>query len=407
MTPFDPASIRDQFPALQQQVNGQALVYLDNAATTQKPQQVLDALQHYYQADNANVHRAVHTLAGRATRAYEDARDTLQHFVNAARREEIIFTSGTTESINLVARSWAQPLLKAGDEILITELEHHSNIVPWQLVCQATGAVLRAIPVNELGELDQDQFANLLNERTRLLAVGYASNAIGSCNPVEQMIRAAHSNGTLVLLDAAQAMAHARLDVQALDADFVAFSSHKMYGPTGFGALYGKQALLEQMQPWQGGGDMIETVTLEGSTWNELPYRLEAGTPDIAGAIANAAAVRFVQQLDLNAVAAHEARLLARATQGVEQIDGLRIIGTAQHKTAILSFVPDQAHPQDIGTLLDENGIAVRTGHHCAMPLMQRFGVPGTVRASFAAYNTDDEVDHLVDSLQRIMRLFS
>ncbi|MGJ8670198.1 MAG: aminotransferase class V-fold PLP-dependent enzyme [Oceanococcus sp.] len=406
MNAFDPHTVRDQFPILRQQINGHDLVYFDNAATTQKPQCVLDALQHYYQEDNANVHRAVHTLAGRATRAYEGARDAIQRFINAQVREEIVFTSGTTDAINLLARSWAQPQLQAGDEILITALEHHSNIVPWQMVCQATGAILKAVPVNAEGELDMVQFEQLLNQRTRLVAAGYASNAIGTVNPVERIIQLAHANGTPVLVDAAQAVAHCRIDVQALDADFIAFSSHKMYGPTGFGVLYGKKSLLEQAQPWQGGGDMIETVTLEHSTWNELPYRLEAGTPDIANAIANTAAIEFLESLDLNAVAAHEENLLRQATEGLSQIEGLRIIGTAEHKTAILSFVSEYAHSQDIGTLLDENGIAVRTGHHCAMPLMQGFSVPGTVRASFAIYNTKEEVEHFLDTLTRIIRLF-
>ncbi len=400
-------ALRARFPALQQQVNGQPLAYLDNAATTQKPDTVIEALLDYYRQDNANVHRAVHTLAGRATRDYEGARDRIAQFINAASRENVIFTRGTTEAINLVAYSWARHQLGEGDEILITELEHHSNIVPWQLVCKETGAVLKAAPVKDSGELDMAALQSLLSSRTKLVAIGDASNAIGTINPVAEIITLAHKVGARVLVDAAQAMAHHSLDVQALDADFVAFSAHKMYGPTGFGVLYGKTEVLEQAQPWQGGGDMIETVTLQESTWNALPYRFEAGTPNIADAIATGAAVDFMQSLDLAAVAAHEQALLERATNGLNSVDGLRIIGTAPRKAAIVSFVMDTAHPQDIGTLLDENGIAVRTGHHCAMPLMARFGVPGTVRASFALYNTEDEVDRLIDSLHRIARLFA
>lgn len=400
-------ALRARFPALQQQVNGQPLAYLDNAATTQKPDTVIQALLDYYRQDNANVHRAVHTLAGRATRDYEGARDRIAQFINAASRENVIFTRGTTEAINLVAYSWARHQLGEGDEILITELEHHSNIVPWQLICKETGAVLKAAPVKDSGELDMAALQSLLSSRTKLVAIGDASNAIGTINPVAEIIALAHKVGARVLVDAAQAMAHHSLDVQALDADFVAFSAHKMYGPTGFGVLYGKTEVLEQAQPWQGGGDMIETVTLQESTWNALPYRFEAGTPNIADAIATGAAVDFMQSLDLNAVAEHEQRLLQQATEGLNAVDGLRIIGTAPKKAAIVSFVMDTAHPQDIGTLLDENGIAVRTGHHCAMPLMARFDVPGTVRASFAAYNTAEEVERLIDSVHRIARLFA
>lgn len=400
-------ALRARFPALQQQVNGQPLAYLDNAATTQKPDTVIEALLDYYRQDNANVHRAVHTLAGRATRDYEGARDRIAQFINAASRENVIFTRGTTEAINLVAYSWARHQLGEGDEILITELEHHSNIVPWQLICKETGAVLKAAPVKDSGELDMAALQSLLSSRTKLVAIGDASNAIGTINPVAEIITLAHKVGARVLVDAAQAMAHHSLDVQSLDADFVAFSAHKMYGPTGFGVLYGKTEVLEQAQPWQGGGDMIETVTLEESTWNALPYRFEAGTPNIADAIATGAAVDFMQSLDLNAVAEHEQRLLQQATEGLNAVDGLRIIGTAPKKAAIVSFVMDTAHPQDIGTLLDENGIAVRTGHHCAMPLMARFDVPGTVRASFAAYNTAEEVERLIDSVHRIARLFA
>ncbi len=407
MSVLDLESIRSQFPVLQQQVNGHALAYFDNAATTQKPAAVIDSLLRYYREDNANVHRAVHTLAGRATRAYEGARDRIAGFINAGSRQELVFTRGTTESINLVAQSYLRPVLRPGDEILVSTLEHHSNIVPWQLLCAQTGAQLKVAPILDDGSIDMAAFAQLLNERTRMVAIGEASNAIGSRNPIEQIIPLAHAAGAKVLIDAAQTMAHHRVDVRALDVDFLAFSAHKMYGPTGFGALYGKQELLEAAEPWQGGGDMIEHVSFTGSTWNELPYKFEAGTPNIAGAIGTGAAVDFLESLDFDAVAAHENALLEQATAALQAIDGLRIIGTAADKAAIVSFVADRAHPQDIGTLLDENGIAVRTGHHCAMPLMARFGVPGTVRASFAIYNTAAEVERMAQCLQRIMRLFT
>lgn len=398
--------IRACFPALHQDVNGVPLAYLDNAATTQKPQQVLDALAHYYAHDNANVHRAVHTLAGRATQAYESARDTIQSFINARSRSEIIFTRGATEAINLVAYSWLQPRLRPGDEILVSELEHHSNIVPWQLIAQDSGARIKRIPVLDNGCLDQQAYRSLLGDKTRLVAIGAASNAIGTRNPVAEMIRLAHSAGAHVLVDGAQEVAHERVDMQDMDADFFVFSAHKMYGPTGFGVLYGKEHLLEEARPWQGGGDMIERVSFEGSTWNELPYRFEAGTPNIAGAIATAAAVEFLLDLDFSWLHQHEQQLLKLATERLDEVPGLRIIGTGPDKAAIVSFVMEQAHPQDIGTLLDENGIAVRSGHHCAMPLMQRFDVPGTVRASFAVYNSSEEVERLADCLHRIAKLF-
>ena len=398
--------LRQQFPALNQQVNGNDLVYFDNAATTQRAQCVLDAVNHFYAADNANVHRAVHTLSARATASYEGARDKIRDYLNAASREQIVFTRGTTESINIVAHSWLQPQLRPGDEILISGLEHHSNIVPWQLITAGTEARIRVIPVLDDGSLDQEAYRELLNERTRLVALNDSSNAIGTRNPLETMIRQAHAAGARVLVDGAQAMAHHRVDVQALDADFFCLSAHKMYGPTGFGVLYAKTELLEASRPWQGGGDMIETVSFEGSTWNELPYRFEAGTPNIAGAIGTGAAIDFLAGLDMAAVEQHEQSLLALATERLQEIDGLRLIGTAENKAAIVSFVHADAHPQDLGTLLDENGIAVRTGHHCAMPLMQRFGVPGTVRASFGVYNTHAEIEHMARCLQRIVRLF-
>ncbi len=399
-------TLRPQFPALDQQIHGQDLVYLDNAATTQRPDSVIAALTGFYQRDNANVHRAVHSLSGRATEAYEGARDRIARYINAASRQEVVFTRGTTEGINLVAQAWLKPRLKDGDEILISGLEHHSNIVPWQLAIEGTGARIRVIPVLDDGSLDLAAYRELLGERTRLVAVGYASNAIGTRNPVETIIQQAHAAGARVLIDGAQAMAHHRVDMQAMGADFFAFSAHKMYGPTGFGVLWAPAARLDEAHPWQGGGDMIETVSFEGSTWNELPYRFEAGTPHIAGAIGTGAAIDFLAALDFEQLIAHEQSLLRLATAQLEAVPGLRLIGTAADKAAIVSFVMQGAHPQDIGTLLDENGIAVRTGHHCAMPLMARFGVPGTVRASFAAYNTEQEVQRLSDSLLRIARLF-
>ncbi len=399
--------LRPLFPALDQQVHGQELVYFDNAATTQRPDSVIAAISHFYAHDNANVHRAVHTLSARATEAYEGARDRIARYLNAASRQEIVFTRGTTEGINLVAQSWLRPRLKAGDEILISGLEHHSNIVPWQLAINGSGARIRVIPVLDDGSLDMVAYRELLSERTRLVAVGYASNAIGTRNPVDSIIAQAHAAGARVLIDGAQAMAHHRVDMQAMGADFFAFSAHKMYGPTGFGVLYAPAARLDEAQPWQGGGDMIETVSFEGSTWNELPYKFEAGTPNIAGAIGTGAAIDFLAGLDFDQLTAHEQSLLTLATEQLQAIPGLRMIGTAPDKAAIVSFVMQGAHPQDIGTLLDENGIAVRTGHHCAMPLMERFGVPGTVRASFAAYNTVAEIERMGQCLHRIAKLFA
>ncbi len=399
--------LRPHFPALDQQVHGQELVYFDNAATTQRPDSVIAAISHFYAHDNANVHRAVHTLSARATEAYEGARDRIARYLNAASRQEIVFTRGTTEGINLVAQSWLRPRLKAGDEILISGLEHHSNIVPWQLAINGSGARIRVIPVLDDGSLDMVAYRELLSERTRLVAVGYASNAIGTRNPVDSIIAQAHAAGARVLIDGAQAMAHHRVDMQAMGADFFAFSAHKMYGPTGFGVLYAPAARLDEAQPWQGGGDMIETVSFEGSTWNELPYKFEAGTPNIAGAIGTGAAIDFLAGLDFDQLSAHEQSLLTLATEQLQAIPGLRMIGTAPDKAAIVSFVMQGAHPQDIGTLLDENGIAVRTGHHCAMPLMERFGVPGTVRASFAAYNTVAEIERMGQCLHRIAKLFA
>jgi cysteine desulfurase/selenocysteine lyase len=403
---LDVATLRAQFPILQRPIHGRRLAYLDNAATTQKPDAVIDAVTRYYREDNANVHRGIHALSQGATEAYESARTRIAGFINAASEHEVVFTRGTTEAINLVAQSFARPRLKPGDEILITEIEHHSNIVPWQLICEATGAALKVAAVNDAAELDLDAFEGKLTERTKLVSVGHISNAFGTIHPVARIIQTAHERDVPVLIDGAQAPAHMPLDVQALDADFYAFSGHKMFGPTGIGVLYGKEALLSAMPPWQGGGDMIETVSFEGSTWNTLPAKFEAGTPNIAGAIGLGAAVDFLNQYDLNAVAAHEERLRARAIEALTEIPGLRMIGTAEHKAAILSFVMQEAHPQDIATILDAAGVAVRTGHHCAMPGMARFGVTGTARASFAAYNDDADVDALIEGMRSVQRIF-
>ena len=401
-TPFDVSARRAEFPVLAQQVNGKPLVYLDNAATTQKPVAVIEAVADYYRTANSNVHRGAHALADRATAAFERARDDVAGFVNAAEREEIVFTRGTTEGINLVAQSFLRPRLKAGDEILVSGLAHHSNIVPWQLVAAATGARVVPIPVTDTAELDLEAFGQLLGERTRLVALEHVSNAMGTIHPVERIIAHAHRAGVPVLLDGAQAMAHLKVDVRALGVDFYAFSGHKMYAPTGIGALYGKRALLEAMPPWQGGGEMIESVSFDGTTFAALPYRFEAGTPHIAGAIGFGAAVRYLQALDRNALAVHESAVMERALALAAEFRGFRLVGRAAHKIGVLSFLLDGAHPHDVGTLLDQQGVAVRTGHHCAQPAMARFGIPGTVRASFGLYNTLDEVERLFAALAKV-----
>ncbi|HEY0974784.1 MAG TPA: SufS family cysteine desulfurase [Solimonas sp.] len=399
---LDVAAIRAQFPILQQTTRGgKRLAYLDNAATTQKPEAVLQAIDRYYRTSNANVHRAVHELAERATTQYEAARDRIAAFVNAA-REEVVFTRGTTEAINLVARSYLQPRIQPGDEVLLTGMEHHSDIVPWQLA----GATTVAAPVLDDGSLDFDAWKKLLSPRTKLVAVAQISNTLGTINPVADLVREAHARGIPVLVDGAQGIAHLPVDMQALDVDFYAFSSHKLYGPTGFGALVAKRAHLEAMDPWQGGGDMIRTVAFSGSTWNEVPYKFEAGTPDMAGAIGCAAAIDWLDALGLDKVIAHEHDLLEYGTQRLAEVPGLRPIGTAAHKAGILSFVMDDAHPQDIGSILDMEGVAIRTGHHCTMPLMERFGVPATARASLAVYNDRDDIDQLVAALLKVRKLF-
>ena len=402
---YDPWRVRADFPALRQRVHGRPLVYLDNAATTQKPQPVLDALLGFYARDCANVHRGLHALSERASRAYEDARAAAARFLNAA-PQEIIFTGGATEAINLAAQSFGRANLRAGDEILISALEHHSNIVPWQMLAEQTGARLRAAPIDDRGEIILEGFERLLSARTRLVAVAHVSNALGTVNPVEHITRLAHASGARVLVDGAQAAPHLKVDVRALGCDFYAFSGHKLYGPTGIGVLYGKSELLESMPPYQGGGDMIRSVTFEKTLYNDPPHRFEAGTPPIAGAIGLAAAIEYVEGLGLEAVARHEHELLAAATAALERIPGLRIIGAARRKAAVLSFVIEGVHPHDVATILDQEGVAVRAGHHCAQPVMERFGLPATTRASFALYNTCEDVDRLARALRRVREIF-
>jgi cysteine desulfurase/selenocysteine lyase len=405
--PLDVDRIREDFPILRRRIRGKKLVYLDNAATSQKPQVVIDAVKHFYTAENANIHRGVHYLSELATAAYDQARDKVARFLNARSSAEIIFTRGTTEGINLVAQSYARPLLKAGDEILITGMEHHSNIVPWQLVCEQTGAVLRAAPISDAGELEVAAFERLLTDRTRLVSVVHLSNALGTINPIKHLIELAHARGIPVLVDGAQSAPHLQVDLQELGCDFFAFSGHKLYGPTGVGVLYGREALLDRMPPYQGGGDMIATVTLQRSTWAPLPAKFEAGTPMIAQVIGLGAAIDYVTQLGLEAIAAEEKDLLGYATELVSQIKGIRLIGTAREKASVLGFVLEGVHPHDIGTVLDDVGVAIRAGHHCAQPVMERFGVPATARASFAFYNTRPEVDVLVDGLMTVKKMFS
>ena len=397
--------IRADFPILHQEVNGKPLVYLDNGATAQKPAAVIDAVADFYRHDYANVHRAIHTLADRATAAYSGARDTVARFIGAAESREVVFLRGATEAINLVAQSFALPRLKAGDEILVTELEHHANIVPWQLVCQRSGAVLKVAPVNEAGEVDMAAFRGLLGPRTRLAAVTHVSNALGTINPVQEMTAAAHEYGIPVLVDGAQAVPHLPVDVQALGCDFYAFSGHKVYGPTGIGALWARAGLLEEMPPYHGGGDMIRRVTFAASTYADIPYKFEAGTPHIAGAIGLAAAMDYLSELGMDRVWRHGADLLDYATRRMAEVPGLTIIGSPARKVALVSFTMDCAHPADIGTLLDQNGIAIRAGHHCAMPLLERFCLSGTARASFGIYNTRAEVDALVDGLWKVREM--
>ncbi|MCM2311496.1 MAG: cysteine desulfurase [Steroidobacteraceae bacterium] len=405
--PLDVAQVRRDFPVLAREVNDKPLCYLDNAASSQRPRAVIDAISHYYETSHANVHRGVHRLSQEATDLFEGARETLRGFINARSTREIIFVRGTTEAINLVAQSYARPRLQPGDEVVISWLEHHANIVPWQMVCEQTGAKLRVIPITRSGEIDFDAFLGLLNDRTRLLALAHVSNALGTVVPVERFIREARRRGIPVLLDGAQAVPHMAVDVQALDCDFYCFSGHKMCGPTGIGVLYGRESLLEAMPPWQGGGDMILAVSFERTIYNQLPYKFEAGTPHIAGAIGLARAVKYLEALGLERIAAAEHDLLEYATRRLAQIPGLAIVGTAPEKAAVVSFTVERVHPHDLGTILDSEGVAIRTGHHCAMPVMEFFGVPATARASFAFYNTRAEVDRLVDALHAARELLA
>jgi len=395
--------IRSEFPILHQQVNGKPLIYLDNAATNQKPKRVMKALAAYYEHDNANIHRGIHTLAERATKAYEDTRLAMQHFINAKHTEEIIFTRGVTESINLVAATYGRAFLKEGDEVIISGLEHHSNIVPWQMICEEKKALIKVIPVSEIGEMDLNAYAKLLSPRTKIVAVNHASNSLGTINPVKEIIRLAHGVNAVVLIDGAQAAAHLKIDVKDLDCDFYCISSHKMYGPTGTGILYGKKALLENMPPYMGGGEMIKNVTFAKTTYNDLPYKFEAGTPNIADVVALKEAINFINELGKENIAAHESALLHYTKEKIAKLPGIRLIGTSDRKVSVQSFVVEGIHHFDIGQMLDTRGIAVRTGHHCTQPLMERFGIEGTVRASFAVYNTKTEIDQLVEGLSRIM----
>jgi cysteine desulfurase / selenocysteine lyase len=405
-TAYDILRVRDDFPILGRTVRGKPLVYLDNAATTQKPNAVIERIVRYYREENSNVHRGVHYLSEVATAAYEGARTTVKRFINARDEKEVVFTRGTTEAINLVCSAWGGANVREGDEVVISAIEHHSNIVPWQMLCDAKRAKLRIIPVNDAGELILEEYEKLLGPRTRIVAVGHASNALGTINPLERMIAMAHASGALVLVDGAQGVPHLKVDVRALDCDFYAFSGHKVYGPTGIGVLYAKQALLEAMPPYQGGGDMILSVSFEKTTYNALPYKFEAGTPNIEGVVGLAAALDYVGALGLDNIAAHENDLLHYANACLREIPGLRLIGTAREKASVVSFVLEGVHPHDIGTILDQEGIAIRTGHHCAQPLMMRFNVPATGRASFGLYNTREEIDALAAGLRKVIEVF-
>ncbi len=404
---LDVECIRRDFPILSQMIHGKKLVYLDNAATSQKPRAVIDAIVRYYEHDNANIHRGVHTLSMRATEAHDEARETVRHFIQAADANEIIFVRGATEAINLVAETYGRANVGAGDEVLITAMEHHSNIVPWQILCEEKRAHLRVAPINDAGELELDAFERLLSPRTKIVAVAHVSNALGTVNPLRKIIQLAHAHEVPVLVDGAQAVPHMPVDVQALGCDFYAFSGHKVYGPTGIGVLYGKEELLAEMPPYQGGGDMISSVTFEKTTYNVVPYMFEAGTPDIAGAIGLGVALEYVMGLGMDRVAAHGQDLLAYATEKVGAIDGVRLIGTAPQRAGVLSFVLEGVHPHDLGTILDREGIAIRTGHHCAQPVMDRFQIPATARASFGVYNTNEEVDALVEGIRKAQGVFA
>lgn len=397
--------IRKDFPILHRQVNGKPLVYFDNGATSQKPQQVIDVINRYYQHENSNIHRGIHTLSQEATDAYEKARTTVQQFINAKHHHEVIFTSGTTGSINLVASSFGKKHIHAGDEIIISTMEHHSNIVPWQMLCEEKGAVLKIIPISDKGELLMDEFEKLLSSKTKLVSITHVSNTLGTINPVKEIIKLAKAVGAAILIDGAQAVPHTKVDVQALDCDFYAFSAHKMFGPTGVGILYGKEAILNDLPPYQGGGDMIKTVTFEKTTYNELPHKFEAGTPNIVGGLGLAAAIDYMNNIGIANIEAYEHELLSYATEKIKQIEGVRIIGEASNKASVLSFLVDGTHPSDIGMIIDKLGIAIRTGHHCTEPLMNRFDIPGTARASFAFYNTKEEIDVFIKALERAVNM--
>lgn len=397
--------IRADFPILNREINGKPLVYFDNGATAQKPQQVIDVINKYYQLENANIHRGIHTLSQEATDAYEKARVTVQQFINAKHEHEIIFTSGTTHSINLIASSFAKKHLKTGDEVIISTMEHHSNIVPWQMVCEETGAILKVVPINDRGEFLFDEYEKILSDKTKMVAVTHVSNTLGTINPVKEIIAKAKEFGAFTLIDGAQAVPHKKVDVQDLDCDFYAFSAHKMFGPTGVGILYGKEVILNELPPYQGGGDMIKTVTFEKTTYNELPHKFEAGTPNIVGGIALAAAINYMNSIGIENIAVHEEELLNYATEKIKEIDGIRIIGEAKSKASVLSFLVDATHPTDIGMILDKLGIAIRTGHHCTEPLMNRFEIPGTARASFAFYNTKQEIDVFIEALKKAINM--
>lgn len=403
---LDVARIREDFPILKETVHGKPLVYFDNGATSQKPQSVIDAIDRYYREENSNIHRGVHHLSERATVAYEAAREKIQGFVNAKASSEIIFVRGTTEAINLAAQSYGRNFLQPGDEIVVSAMEHHSNIVPWQMLCEQIGARLRVIPINHDGEIVMEEYRRLLNRKTKFVSVTHVSNALGTVVPVKELIALAHERGVPVLLDGAQAAPHLKIDVQDLDCDFYAFSGHKVFGPTGVGVLYGRAELLEKMPPYQGGGDMISLVTFEKTHYNVVPYKFEAGTPHIAGGIGLGAAIDYLQKLDWEQVAAHEHKLLGYATDALSSIDAVRIIGTAKEKAGVVSFVVDHVHAHDVGTILDQEGVAIRAGHHCAMPVMQRFGVPATARASFAFYNTIEEIDAMIQAIHRVLKVF-
>ncbi len=404
---FDVEAVRRDFPILQQKVHGKPLVYLDNAATTQKPQAVIDRITQYYETENSNIHRGVHHLSELSTNAYEDVRKQASRFIGAAEASEIIFLRGTTEAINLVAQGWGRPKLGPQDELVVTEMEHHSNIVPWQMLCEQTGATLRVAPIDDQGDVILEKYERLLNDKTRLVAMPHISNALGTIPPIRQMITMAQQHGALTLVDGAQAIAHLPVNVAELGCDFYTVSAHKMFGPTGVGFLYGRRELLEEMQPWQGGGDMISTVSFSGTSWNKVPHKFEAGTPDIAGVIGLGEAIRYLQGLDSQQVMAHEEQLLSVARQKVGAIPGVKLIGSAVQQASILSFTVQGVHPHDVGTILDQAGVAIRAGHHCAQPVMEHFGVPATVRASFALYNTQREVDALVAGLQEVREIFS